>query len=100
MTERVLLSLACASADVEPIVDALRALYSAPIHVREESVRGLDFADAGTAERVSGALRRSAIELTVDRAEVERLVEAVAGSRRRLPVRWVALPVLQEGRLA
>ncbi len=96
----VLLSFACAAADGEPIVEALRAVSSAPIHVRDEIVRGLDFADAGTAERVTGALRRVAIELVVAEDDVPALVAAVEASRRRLPVRWMTLPVREMGRLA
>lgn len=96
----VLLRFAGAAGDAEPIVEALRAISPAPIHVRDEIVRGLDFADAGTAERVTGALRRVAVELLVAEAEVAGLVAAVAGSRRRLPVRWMTLPVHDMGRLA
>ncbi|QJU59852.1 DUF3240 family protein [Sphingomonas sp. AP4-R1] len=100
MTGRVLLTLACAAADAEPIAEALRAACTAPIHLRDEIVRGLDFADAGTAERVTGALRRVAIELVVAADQVPALVSAVERSRRRLPVRWITLPVLAEGRLS
>lgn len=100
MTAMVLLQFACAVADADPIVDALRAVSSAPIHVREEAVRGLDFADARTVERVTGALRRIAIELTVEAGDVPSLTQAVADSRRQLPVRWMTLPVLSAGRLA
>ncbi len=96
----VLLRFAGAAGDAEPIVAALRPLSTVPIHVRDEIVRGLDFADAGTAERVTGALRRVAIELVVAEADVAALVAAVAASRRRLPVRWMTLPVHDMGRLA
>jgi ATP-dependent protease HslVU (ClpYQ) peptidase subunit len=96
----VLLSFAGAAADAEPIVEALRARSSAPIHVRDEIVRGLDFADAGTAERVTGALRRVAIELVVAEDDVPTLVATVEASRRRLPARWMTLPVREMGRLA
>jgi hypothetical protein len=98
MNGMVLLSLTCATGDAEPIVEALRAATSAPIHVRDETVRGLDFADAGTAERVTGALRRIAIELVVAADEVAPLTQAVDQARRRLPVRWLTLPVLDRGR--
>lgn len=97
---KVLLRFAGAAGDAEPIVEALRALSPAPIHVRDEIVRGLDFADAGTAERVTGALRRVAIELVVSDDAVAGLVAAVERSRRRLPVRWMTLPVGDMGRLA
>ncbi|PZU11515.1 DUF3240 family protein [Sphingomonas sp.] len=100
MTGDVLLRLTCATGDVDPLVDALRAVSAPPIHVRDEMVRGLDFADAGTAERVTGALRRSAIELTVHDRDLDRLIDAAAGTRRRLPVRWIVLPVLRGGRIA
>ncbi|MEG8038596.1 DUF3240 family protein [Sphingomonas sp. LR60] len=96
----VLLRFAGAASDAEPIVEALRALSTAPIHLRDEIVRGLDFADAGTAERVTGALRRVAIELAVVEEDVPALVAAVEASRRRLPVRWMTLPVHDMGRLA
>jgi hypothetical protein len=96
----VLLRLTCAAADAEPLVEALRAHSGAPIHVREEMVRGLDFADAGTAERVTGALRRAAIELVVAADEVAHLTAAVETARRRLPVRWITLPVIGQGRIA
>jgi hypothetical protein len=95
-----LLRFACATPDAEPIIDALRPVCTAPIHVREELVRGLDFTDAGTAERVSGALRRTAIELVVAEEDVPALVAAADASRRRLPVRWMTLPVRDMGRLA
>lgn len=100
MTGRVLLKLACAAADVEPIAEALRVVCTAPIHLRDEIVRGLDFDDAGTAERVTGALRRVAIELVVSVDQIPSLVAAVEHSRRRLPVRWITVPVLAEGRLS
>ena len=100
MTGSVMLSLACATIDVDAIVDAVRAVCAAPIHVRDETVRSTDFADAGTAERVKGALRRTAIELVIDAADTDRLIEAIAASRRRLPVGWVVLPVLDQGLLA
>ncbi|VXC99525.1 DUF3240 family protein [Sphingomonas sp. 8AM] len=96
----VLLRFAGAAGDAEPIVEALRARSSVPIHVRDEIVRGLDFADAGTAERVTGALRRVAIELLAATDDVPALVAAVDASRRRLPVRWMTLPVGDMGRLA
>ena len=96
----VLLRFAGAASDAEPIVEALRALSTAPIHLRDEIVRGLDFADAGTAERVTGAMRRVAIELAIVEEDVPALVAAVESSRRLLPVRWMTLPVHDMGRLA
>ena len=100
MTGHVLLSFACATSDVEPLVDALRAVTDLPIHVRDEIVRGIDFADAGTSERVSGALRRAAIELLIPAGSVWLCTNAVANARRRLPVRWRVTPVLEQGRIA
>jgi hypothetical protein len=99
MTHAVLLSFTCSIHDAEPICLALRGVSDAPLHVREEMVRGIDFADAGTAERVTGALRRAAIELTTAVDQVETLVEAAGSSRRRLPIRWRAIPIMAEGRL-
>jgi hypothetical protein len=100
MSANVLLRVTCAATDAEPIVEALRAACTTPIHVRSEIVRGLDFGDAGTAERVTGALRRVAIELVCEADTVASLVRAAEVSRRRRPVRWMTLPVLAEGRLS
>jgi len=99
VTGLVVLRFACACADVEPVVDALRTVVATPIHLREEMVRGVDFTDAETAERVAGALRRASVELVLAATEVDGLVDAVSHSRRRLPVRWTVLPVLRQGRL-
>ncbi|MBU3076805.1 DUF3240 family protein [Sphingomonas quercus] len=96
----VLLSIACASGDRDAIVEALRARVRCPIHLRAEAVHGLDFSDAGTAERVTGALDRLAIELVVPADAVTALVEAAGASRRRLPMRWRVTPVLASGRVA
>ena len=100
MTGPLLLSFACATADVEALIDALRTVTDAPIHVRDEAVRGIDFGDAGTSERVTGALRRAAIELIVATDLLSRCTAAVETSRRRLPVRWRATPVIAQGRIA
>jgi hypothetical protein len=100
MTGTLLLSFACATTDVEPIVEALRTVTDVPIHVRDEAVRGIDFADAGTSERVSGALRRAAVELIVAADLLSPCTAAVEMSRHRLPVRWRATPVFAQGRIA
>ncbi|PZO89130.1 MAG: DUF3240 domain-containing protein [Sphingomonas sanxanigenens] len=99
MKQTIVLRLTCATADADPVVDALRAVSTAPIQVQDEVVRGLDFTDAGTAEHVTGALRRVAIELLADADDVPALVKAAELSRRRFPVRWMTLPVLEAGRL-
>src|SRR3546814_142213 len=64
------------------------------------SVRGWDFGDASTAERVSGLLRRNALELIVDEDALGTLVDAVTQSKRSLPVRWHVVPVSARGRIA
>ncbi len=96
----LLLTFHCATRDVEPVVAALRAVSQAPIHVQDVAVRGRDFSDARTAERVTGNLDRSAIELIVADDAMTELVKVVAESRRELPVRWRATPIIARGRLA
>jgi len=95
----ILLTFHCASRDANVVVEAIRAVCDAPIHISEQAVRGRDFDDASTAERVSGLLRRRALELIVDEAALEALVHAVTQSKRALPVRWHALPVMARGRV-
>ena len=96
----LLLTFHCASRDTEAIVEAIRAATRAPIHVREDAVRGWDFADARTAEQVTGNLRRSAIELIVTDNDLEEVIRTVAASRHRQPVRWRTLPLAGHGRIA
>lgn len=96
----LLLTFHCATRDVETVVAAIRAASLAPIHIHDIAVRGRDFSDARTAERVTGNLDRSAIELIVADDAMTELVRAVAESRRDLPVRWRAVPVVARGRLA
>ncbi|WP_336965809.1 DUF3240 family protein [Sphingobium aquiterrae] len=96
----VLLTLHCATVDAEPIIDAIRALSRAPVHLRAEDVRGHDFGDARTAEKVMGTLKRSAIELIEDEAAVDAILEAIAATRRRSAVRWHLTPISGRGRLA
>jgi hypothetical protein len=95
----VLLCFHCASADAEPIAEALRAAVQAPVHLRDERVLGRDFSDAGTGEQVLATLRRSAVELVVDEAATASLVATVGGARRRWPVRWLATPIVARGRI-
>src|SRR3546814_13278334 len=95
----ILLTFHCASHDADSVTDALRAACDAPIHIAEQAVRGWDFGDASTAERVSGLLRRSALELIVDEGALGALVGAVTQSKRSLPVRWHAVPVSARGRI-
>lgn len=95
----VLLTFHCALRDGEAVATAIRANCEAPIHMFEKAVRGRDFEDASTAERVAGLLGRSAIELIVGEDAVAGLVEAVTQARRDLPVRWHAIPVLARGRI-
>jgi len=95
-----MLSLHCATADAEIIAAALRTISTAPIHMHNEAVLGRDFADAGLGEQVTGQLRRTCIELLVEDAIVDSLVEAARTCRRRLPVRWHAVSITAQGRLA
>ncbi|ODT93493.1 MAG: hypothetical protein ABS86_01050 [Sphingobium sp. SCN 64-10] len=95
----ILLTFHCASRDADSVTDAIRAVSEAPVHIVEQAVRGWDFGDASTAERVSGLLRRSALELIVDENAREALVDAVRQSKRSLPVRWHAVPVSARGRI-
>jgi len=98
MTE-VLLTFHCAVRDRDVVSAAIRSRSAAPLHLTEKTVRGRDFGDASTAERVEGLLRRTAIELIVEDEAVAGLVEAVAQGRRELPVRWHATPILARGRV-
>jgi hypothetical protein len=95
----VLLTFHCAPVDAEIIAAAIRALSRAPLHIREETVRGRDFADATTTERVTGRLRRSTLELIVEEAAVASLVEAVGEAKRSLPVRWRTVSIAARGRI-
>ncbi len=96
----LLLTFHCAIRDTETIVDAIRTVARAPIHVREEAVRGRDFSDARTAEQVTGNLRRSAVELIVADTAQEDVIRAVTDSRHERPVRWHAIFVVSHGRIA
>lgn len=96
----LLLTFHCAIRDVEAVVEALRSIAHAPIHIREEAVRGRDFSDARTPEQVTGNLRRSAIELIVADATLDEVVRVVTDSRHEQPVRWRALSVVHRGRIA
>jgi hypothetical protein len=95
----VLLTLHCAEADTESIIDALRSVTDAPLHIRAESVRGRDFGDADPAEQVTATLRRSAIECIEDEAQIAKLIAAVGGAKRRSAVRWHLTPVTARGRI-
>ena len=96
----VLLTLHCAEADTESLVDALRSVTDAPLHIRAESVRGRDFGDAGPAEQVTATLRRTAIECIADEHQADRLIKAVAAARRRTSVRWHLTPIFARGRIS
>jgi len=95
-----LLTIHCAAADADMVIEAIRALVPVPVHLREEAVFGRDFGDANTAERVAGTLRRAAIELIVPQHQIDAVIAAAQASRRRLPLRWHAVPLLGSGRLA
>ena len=96
----LMLVLHCSSADAEAVAEAIRSIVHDPLHRREEAVLGRDFSDAGTHEQVSGVLRRTAYELIVEDTMVPAIVAAVTDARRKLPVRWHSVPVLQRGRMA
>lgn len=96
----ILFTAHCAIRDQGAVVEAIRSCSPAPIHVRTEAVRGRDFSDAGTAERVSGELRRAAIELIIDRQDLPALLESLRAARRDLSLRWRTTPLLDHGRIA
>ena len=96
----LLLTFHCAIRDTEMIVEAIRTVARAPIHVREEAVRGRDFSDARTAEQVTGNLRRNAVELIVADTIEDDVIRAVTSSRHERPVRWRAVSVVSCGRIA
>ncbi len=96
----VLLTLHCAVHDTEAVVEAVRAVCQVPLHLRAEAVRGRDFGDAGTAEKVSGALKRTTLEVVIDEHMIPDLLRRVHASRRELPVRWRTTPLIDQGRIA
>ncbi len=73
----LLFTLHCAVPDAEGLIDSIRAISRAPIHIRAENAVVADFDDAGTAERVSGELKRTTIELIVGEDMVPDLLRAV-----------------------
>lgn len=94
-----LLTIYAGRADAGTLADALRTVARAPVHVRAETVFGLDFSDATTAERVTGALDRVAIDLIVDDADVPAIVASIAPLKRSGPIRWHSTPLAARGRL-
>lgn len=96
----VQLTLHCAAADAEAIGEALRSGLERPVQVRPETVLGLDFSDATTAERVTARLDRRAVELVVAEADVAAALAIVGDVRRGGAVRWQTTPVLERGRIA
>lgn len=96
----VLLTLHCAAADADSLVDAIRTATRAPVHVRAETVHGRDFGDAGAAEQVTATLHRCAIECIDDEAAIQAILTTVAATRRRAPLRWHLTPVTARGRIA
>ncbi len=95
----MLLTFHSAAVDAAAIGDALRVALRTPVHIRSEAVLGLDFSDATTAERVTGSLNRSAIELIVDAGIIEDAIAIVAGTKRSGPVRWQTISIEARGRL-
>lgn len=96
---RMLLTIFCAEHDAEAIAVALRNLLHVPVHMRREDVLGRDFADAGTNERVVGALARRGLEVELPADRVREAIDAATIARRRLPFRWRTVPVLDGGRV-
>lgn len=96
----ILLTFHCATRDAPAVTDAIRLISQAPVHLRQEEVRGWDFDDADTVERVSGHLRRTAIELIVEQGDLPQLLQSVTEAKRDRPVRWAVVPVLNKGRVA
>jgi len=97
---RVLLTLTCGVADAEAIASALRDTLHVPVHQRAETVLGRDFDDAGTVERVAGALARTAITLDIPADQVSQALDIATTARRRLPFRWHSVAILNGGRIA
>lgn len=96
----LLFVLHCAPADADLMIDMIRSITSVPIHHREEAVLGRDFSDAGATEQVSGVLRRVAFEFIVEESMIPALIAAVGAARRKHPVRWHSLPIVDRGRIA
>ncbi|MFA7441285.1 MAG: DUF3240 family protein [Sphingomonadaceae bacterium] len=96
----ILLTFHCATADRETIAGTLGSASRAPVHIRNESVRGHDYSDARTAEQVTGNLQRCALELIVEESALAEIVQAVSQAGCGMPVRWRAIPVLAHGRIA
>lgn len=94
----VQLTFYCSAPDIDPLVDALRARSTMPVHIREEQVRGRDFGDAQATEQVMGRLRRMAIDLVVPADDTPALVDLVRAAKRTFPVRWQSTPLLARGR--
>ena len=96
----VLLTLHCATADADSIIDAMWTATRVPLHVRAETVHGRDFGDAGASEQVTATLNRSAIECIDDETTIETILGTLASARRRSPLRWHLTPVTARGRIA
>lgn len=96
----LLLTFHCALADADLVAEVIRSHSKAALHRRAEAVLGRDFDDADTTERVSGILRRQALELIIEEEMLDSIVAAVAAARRALPVRWHVVPVVRRGRIA
>ncbi|MFZ5749152.1 MAG: DUF3240 family protein [Pseudomonadota bacterium] len=93
-----LLTLHCARADAQALVEALRDVVRVPIQQLEEVAHGHDYGDADTSEQVAGALRRALLQMVLPEQQVAAAVEAARTSRRRLPFRWHSVAVIASGR--
>ncbi|WBH15320.1 DUF3240 family protein [Sphingomonas radiodurans] len=96
----LLLTFHAGKIDAAAIGDALRVVLRVPVHIRDEAVLGLDFSDATTAERVTGSLNRTAIELIVEADGMQDVIAIVERTKRSGPVRWQAIPISARGRLS
>jgi hypothetical protein len=96
----LLLTVYCSRADAALIATALRDATRHPVHQRDETVHGLDFSDATTAESVTGRLDRCALDVRVEEGAAKALIERVSMLKRIGPVRWRLTPVIASGRFA
>lgn len=98
--QSLLVRFTCARADAETLAQALREAASGPIAWHETLVLGHDYADAGTGEQVEGLLRRAVLEIVVPAPALEAVVAAAQAARCRAPLRWHAVPLHAQGRIA
>lgn len=96
----ILLTLYCAASDGQLIADHIGEARQTMVHLRSEQVFGRDFSDASPSERVSGQLRRCALDVILPKDAVPALIASIAALGRAAPVRWHTTPILSAGRLS